>query len=243
MTADLGTLSLAAVLIGFVHCLFGPDHYVPFVAMSRVGLWSLRKTLVVTLLCGVGHVAGSALLGFVGIALGMLVFQLERAESMRGDLAGWLLTLFGAVYLVWGLLAWRSGRNDAATGSRHQHSHLIPHSHDHAHSHHAELATADSPDGKRSGRMTPWVLFVIFLFGPCEPLIPLLMYPAAKANVWHVLFVTLLFGLTTLITMLALVALIYQGTRGWQFRRVEPFGHAVAGLIVLLCGAAILGGL
>jgi len=27
-----------------------------------------------------------------------------------------------------------------------------------------------------------WALFLIFVFGPCEPLIPLIMYPAAKLN-------------------------------------------------------------
>ena len=66
MTSELGTLSFAAVSVGFLHCVGGPDHYLPFVAMSRGGLWSLRKTLLVTTLCGIGHVAGSAVLGLLG---------------------------------------------------------------------------------------------------------------------------------------------------------------------------------
>ena len=72
-TALLGT----AIWIGFIHTLFGPDHYVPFVAMARAGDWSCRKTLGVTLLCGLGHVAGSVALGLIGIAIGALVFNLE----------------------------------------------------------------------------------------------------------------------------------------------------------------------
>ena len=106
MPTDIGSLSIAAVTIGFVHCVGGPDHYVPFVAMSRVGLWSLRKTILITLLCGIGHVAGSALIGFIGIALGLIVFQLDgltAAESARGELAAWLLFGFGLVYCVWGI--------------------------------------------------------------------------------------------------------------------------------------------
>ncbi|HEX7375587.1 MAG TPA: hypothetical protein VF278_00670, partial [Pirellulales bacterium] len=59
MNADLGALSLAALSIGFLHTLFGPDHYIPFVAMSRVGGWSRSKTLLITLLCGLAHVGSS----------------------------------------------------------------------------------------------------------------------------------------------------------------------------------------
>ena len=39
------TLAATAAMIGVVHTLTGPDHYVPFVAMSRVGGWSLLRTL------------------------------------------------------------------------------------------------------------------------------------------------------------------------------------------------------
>jgi hypothetical protein len=67
MTTDIASLNAAAVTIGFLHCVCGPDYYVPFVAMSRVGSWSLRKTLAVTILCGIGHIAGSVVLGFINI--------------------------------------------------------------------------------------------------------------------------------------------------------------------------------
>ena len=59
----LWTLTLTAAGLGVLHTVTGPDHYIPFIAMSRVGRWSVAKTLMVTLLCGLGHVAGSVLLG------------------------------------------------------------------------------------------------------------------------------------------------------------------------------------
>ena len=69
-----------------------------------------------------------------------------------------------------------------ANGTMHSHGHA--HSGEHVHVHEE---TGDLGDGVRDGgSMTPWVLFTIFLFGPCEPLIPLLMYPAAKGNMWGV---------------------------------------------------------
>src|SRR5687767_6381683 len=100
---DLGALSAAAVSIAFVHTILGPDHYLPFAAMSRVGGWSIGKTAWITALCGVGHVLSSVILGFVGIAFGIVVLKLEHVEEIRGDLAGWLLLTFGLIYFSWGL--------------------------------------------------------------------------------------------------------------------------------------------
>jgi hypothetical protein len=42
MTIDLGLLILTAASIGFVHTLLGPDHYLPFVAMSAARRWAGR---------------------------------------------------------------------------------------------------------------------------------------------------------------------------------------------------------
>lgn len=257
MTADLMALSSAALLIGFVHCVCGPDHYLPFVAMSRVGVWSLRKTLLVTAICGVGHVLGSAALGFIGIAAGVILFQLESVEHIRGDLAAWLLLAFGSVYMVWGLFHARRGHSHAvpaeptsttpmaatsasdssrpATAAR---SVAISSTDDdagtvagHSHSHHPRGGTRE---------FTPWILFLIFLFGPCEPLIPLLMYPAAQANVWSVVWVTAVFGITTLVTMVAIVALIYWGALASRWQTLGAYGHAVGGAVVMACGGVIL---
>ena len=36
---------------------------------------------------------------------------------------------------------------------------------------------------KERHKVTPWVMFIIFLLGPCEPMIPLMYFPAAK-NSW-----------------------------------------------------------
>ena len=164
--ASLPLLVGTAASLGFIHTITGPDHYVPFLAMSRVGRWSLPKTVAVTLACGVGHVMSSVLLGTLGVAAGLAVGGLEWFEGMRGGLAGWLLLGFGLAYLVWGLH--RAIRNKA-----HSHLHLHPDgtSHEHLHGHagnHAHLHA----DEQRAGSMTPWILFTIFVFGPCEPLIP-----------------------------------------------------------------------
>jgi len=48
-----------AAMVGLLHTAAGPDHYLPFVALSRAKNWTIRKTILIVSLCGFGHVAGS----------------------------------------------------------------------------------------------------------------------------------------------------------------------------------------
>ena len=91
--------------------------------------------------------------------------------------------------------------------------------------------------------MTPWILFTIFVFGPCEPLIPLLMYPAAKLSAWGVVLVAIVFSVVTIGTMSAIVLVTTLGLAKLPLRGMARWGHAVAGLVVSACGAAIQLGL
>lgn len=235
-----GLLGTAAFL-GFFHTVTGPDHYIPFIAMSKVGRWSFPKTIAITLACGVGHVLSSVLLGFLGIAASLAVSRLEWFEGVRGDLAAWLLLGFGLAYMVWGIR--RAIRNRPHThlhvhadGAVHQHTHT--HHEDHAHPHVAESDTAG-----QSGRMTPWILFTIFVFGPCEPLIPILMYPALRLNIWSVALVAGVFAVCTIGTMTAIVAGAYWGLVRLSTSRLERYSHAIAGAALAACGGAMVAGL
>jgi len=84
MPSEISILLAAAATIGLVHTVLGPDHYIPFIVMARAGQWSLKKTMLVTALCGVGHVLSSVVLGAVGIGLGVAISQLEVLEAVRG---------------------------------------------------------------------------------------------------------------------------------------------------------------
>lgn len=232
MTNETLVLAGAAAGIGFIHTILGPDHYLPFIAMSKARGWSATRTATITLLCGIGHIVGSVVLGLVGVFLGIAVFKLESIESFRGDVAGWLLIAFGLLYLLWGIRRAVRGR---AHEHRHEHPDMEVHSHQHSHlGGHSHVH-----DTANSANLTPWVLFVIFVFGPCEPLIPLIMYPAAKSSVLAVVVVALVFGLATITTMLACVMAPYYGLSKISFPQAERYSHALAGLTILLCGGAI----
>lgn len=93
---------------------------------------------------------------------------------------------------------------------------------------------------RHSSAHPQWIIFIVFILGPCEPLIPILMYPAAKASLAGVLLVTVAFGVATLLTMTAAVALSYYGLRKLHFPGMSRYGHAFAGATIALCGASIL---
>ncbi|MCX6568312.1 MAG: hypothetical protein NT147_04595, partial [Candidatus Aminicenantes bacterium] len=182
---EIWVLAGTAASLGLIHTVIGPDHYLPFIVMSRARSWTLRKTLFISFLAGLGHILSSVVLGFVGIALGIAVAKLEGVESARGEIAAWLLIGFGLAYFIWGMRrAWKGKPHAHAHlhghGGPHEHPHGPEHGvHEHVHSH--EIAEHAHPHGEeKKANITPWVLFTIFVFGPCEPLIPLIMYPAAR---------------------------------------------------------------
>jgi nickel/cobalt transporter (NicO) family protein len=232
MTQELSILLITAVSIGFIHTLFGPDHYIPFIVMAKARQWSTIKTTWITILCGIGHVGSSIILGFVGIAFGIAVAHLESLESIRGNIAGWILIAFGLVYSIWGFR--RAYRNKPHT---HKHLHSNGSVHDHAHVHADEHTHVH--EKTQSPSMTPWILFTIFVFGPCEPLIPILMYPAAQGHIFNVVIVSLVFGIVTIGTMLTVVLSSIAGLHLLPTGRFERYTHALAGISIFLCGIAV----
>ncbi|MBI5196562.1 MAG: sulfite exporter TauE/SafE family protein [Nitrospirae bacterium] len=233
MSNELLILITAAASIGFFHTLFGPDHYLPFIMMSRSGRWSPAKTTLITVLCGAGHILSSVLLGLLGVTLGIGVSRLEVIESFRGSMATWALIAFGLVYFIWGLR--RALRNKP---HEHLHLHNDVDGHMHTHNHTVEHMHIHEKKGTKS--ITPWVLFTIFIFGPCEPLIPMLMYPAAKNSLTGLLLVTGIFGLTTIITMLGIVLVSIFGFNLIPTTRLKRYTHAISGAVICLCGMLML---
>ena len=77
------------------------------------------------------------------------------------------------------------------------------------------------------------------LFGPCEPMIPVLMYPALEHSRIGVVIVALVFATVTLATMLGIVLSVLLGARRVRSDFAERYSHALAGGAVLACGVAM----
>jgi ABC-type nickel/cobalt efflux system permease component RcnA len=252
---DIWVLAGTAATLGLVHTVIGPDHYLPFIVIGRARNWTLRRTLFISFLAGLGHILSSVVLGFLGIALGIAVARLEGVESARGQIAAWLLIGFGFAYFVWGMRrAWRGKPHAHPHLHDHDEAHVHPHGpdlgihdpshdhiHQHAHTHTHELAEHVHPHGEvpHKVNITPWVLFTIFVFGPCEPLIPLVMYPAARHSTAGVALVASAFGLVTIATMLVIIAAASFGASFVRLGKLERYSHALAGAMIFISGLCV----
>jgi sulfite exporter TauE/SafE len=231
MTVDAVSASALAgvVLVAVLHTAMGPDHYLPFVMLARARGWSLQRTLVVTGACGVGHVASSLLLGGIGLAMGSAVGTMVQIESRRGEVAAWALVAFGLAYALWGVRHARRRRSGLELHAHPDDVHVHPGGgHRHAHAH----------EVRREG--TFWALFIVFVLGPCEPLIPFFVLPASQGRFGLALLMALVFGLTTLGTMLAMVAAATAGVQRVRLGALEPWSHALAGTVLVGSGGAML---
>jgi nickel/cobalt exporter len=230
---ETSTILLAgtAVTLGFIHTLVGPDHYLPFIVMGEARQWTIRKTMFITLLCGLGHVLSSVVLGFVGIFAGLSLSKLQLFESFRGNIAAWLLIAFGLVYM---LISLRSLYRKKKHMHSHDHSDGTTHAHEHNHfTGHSHVHVSDRKN------LTPWILFLVFVLGPCEPLIPLVMYPAAENNISGVIIVAVLFSLVTIVTMMSVVLAFRLGLSHINMKPVERYVNVIAGATIAVSGLAI----
>jgi len=229
MQNEMTMLILTAVTISCLHTLAGPDHYIPFIALSKTRGWSVKKTIGWTLLCGCGHIWSSVLLGLAGAAIGWSLSSLQWFESVRGGAAGWMLAGFGLLYAVWGWLRTKQNR-------LHKHFEIQDEGAIYIYEH--KHGTVVPP--KEKYRLTPWVMFLVFLLGPCEPMIPLLYFPAAK-NSWGVMMILVtVYTFFTLLTMLVMVLVGYYGLGFFKFQKLEKHLHTLGGLSVLICGLGMI---
>lgn len=229
MQSELPVLLLAAVSVASLHTIAGPDHYLPFIALSKSRSWTLTKTVTWTIICGSGHVLSSIVLGLGGAALGWSIAKLTWLEDIRGGVAGWLMLIFGIVYCTWGLYRGRGNRmhkhfEEAGNGE------IYIYQHDH-----------QGPAGPRKRyKLSPMVLFIIFILGPCEPMIPLLYFPAAQNSWWSMTIVIVVYTVVTLLAMLVMVVLGFYGIGIVNTARLERWMHAWGGLAIIICGAGML---
>jgi len=206
------TLTIAtAATVACLHTVAGPDHYIPFIALAKSRQWKFGKTVFWTITCGCAHVWSSVLLGLGGAAIGWSIQKTGWLENVRGNLAGWALL-------------------------PHKHFDSYEDGSMYVYEHRHGVAVNTSERHK----VTPWVLFIIFLLGPCEPMIPLLFVPAVKNNVYGMVMLVAVYTVVTLATMLFMVMAGYWGLTSLKTKIFERYMHAIAGLTLFVCGAGMV---
>lgn len=245
MDQSIWVMAGLAASAGVVHTIIGPDHYLPFIVLAKARKWSMLRTFWITIVCGIGHVGSTILLGFVLMAVvNTLDAALENFifwNEIRGNITGWLLIVFGVVYAIYGIV--RTIRNQT---HNHGHSHDGGVFHHHPHLHLTEHKHSHNKDNKVN--ITPWILFLIFVFGPCEAVLPFLGFAPLledspvrqQLSTGEIAILVSLFAITTIITMLILVMLASYGLKMTRFNRLERHTHTIAGAVVAFSGMAII---
>jgi sulfite exporter TauE/SafE len=229
MPAEMQLLLLTAITIACLHTLTGPDHYLPFIALSKSRQWSFGRTIFWTIVCGCGHVWSSVVLGLGGAAIGWSLSKIKGLEAVRGGIAGWALLCFGLLYCIWGIIR-------AKQNKTHKHFDVYADGSVYVYEHNHEEVVYPQDRNK----VTPWVLFLIFLLGPCEPMIPLLYFPAVKSSWSGMLLLIIVYTIFTLLAMLIMVVLGYYGIAFLKTEKWERYIHVLGGFTIFICGAGMV---
>ncbi|MEX0967148.1 MAG: hypothetical protein WD077_07910 [Bacteroidia bacterium] len=87
---------VGSLVLSLVHAAI-PSHWLPVVAISKTENWSLRETLVVTLIAGSAHTISTILLGLL---IGYMSLQLSSIEIVQRYITPGILMALGVYYLV-----------------------------------------------------------------------------------------------------------------------------------------------
>lgn len=229
MNIGLTTLVVSAVTISCLHTATGPDHYLPFIVLSRSKKWTMSKTIFWTVLCGFGHILSSVVIGLIGVLLGWQLSKLTWFQDVRGNMSGWCLLGFGIAYLLWGL-------RQAYLNKPHKHFDVYEGGDIYVYEHrHGDIVYP-----QQRVKVTPWILFAIFVMGPSEPLVPLLFYSGSHRSALEVVVLISVFTITTVLTMLAMVLIGCYGYSFLKTDKLERYVHAIGGAVVTLCGIGMV---
>jgi len=200
-----------------VHTLI-PDHWLPFVLVSRAGRWTLRRTVVLTAASALLHVIVSIALGLVLVVAGLGAGKAVEGLAERLEAAsGWLLVAFGLAYMTWFLA--RGG---------HVHSFGI-------HPHHTPQEPPPDPGDVRRGHLTGVTLALIVGFNPCILVLPC-VYGAAQISPLTLIAVAVAFGCSTIATMVGVTLVGLRGTSRLTSPFLTRYGEAFSGGLIALTG-------
>ncbi len=213
MSALMSLAGMTAVL----HTMAGPDHYLPFVMIAKAQKYSWRKATLLTLICGIGHIASALVIALVfNAGISYIASDLQtKVEDVQSSMAAYALIGFGVAYLAWALRHRFLKRN--------------------------QQTMQDYSPATKTG-ITPWILFIIFVLGSCEALWPVLL-AAQVLGTGAMISATVVFSLATIATMLVMVTALVFGLNKFRLNFVEKYAHELAGTMIMACGVAMICGL
>ena len=214
---SLGALLAGTVSIAALHALI-PSHWLAFAVVGRRQKWSVRRTLTVTALAGLGHILLTITLGMILAGAGKEVAR-KIPPVIEHAVSACLLIALG-VYFVF----------SALRGSHAGHSHEAES---------LDEATSEVAHSGLSARLTqtPTIMGALVLGLTLSPCLDLLsVYLAAAARPWRILLLlSVVMAIVTLSMMVLLVGLTLRGLESLNLRWLERHeGEAIGVLLIAL---------
>jgi len=222
----LTTVAATGFSVAFFHAAI-PTHWLPFVLVSRAREWGRAKTIAVTMLAGLGHVALTSLLG-LGIA--WFGFKLEeKVEAFPWIVGGMLMTF--ALYYLWRQLTGRGICHHNPPGGQH---HADEHCHEEKEHSHWQEELKDSPlVSQKAGEWTAiGGLFVMLTLSPCEAFLGI--YLSGVQFGWKGFWV--LSAILAVATLAGMALFTWLALVGFDKFRLKRFERYEAGLLAAVFG-------
>ncbi len=228
MTRTATLLILSSCSTAVIHALI-PDHWLPFVLMSRVERWNEKRTAALTGLAGLLHVLVTVIFGGLTIRIGSATVESLAARTGRslGFLGGLLLVVFGLSYGLW-----RHRRE--ARAHAHARRGDVPSDapgHVHAHGHLLERWF--------HGSLSASALVLVIGISPCALLVPIL-FASSVEGTGTLLATALGFALCTIATMVGVTVFALRGMSRIDLPFFTRYGDLISGALVGVIGLLMM---
>jgi len=225
-------LFLSSCSTATIHALI-PDHWLPFVLMSRAERWSEKRAVALTGLAAFLHVMVTLFAGALTILVGSPTVQslAERTGRSLGFLIGLLLVIFGVSYGLFRHLREASIHAAIDPGGDGPGAAAVERGHVHAHGHLLERWF--------HGALTAGTLVLVIGISPCALLVPVL-FAASAVGAAALLSAALGFALCTIGTMIGVTLVAMRGMRRIDLPFFTRYGDLISGALVSAVGLLLM---
>ena len=223
----LTTIAATGFTVAFFHAAI-PTHWLPFVLVARARGWGRAKTLAVTALAGLGHVALTSL---IGLLIAWFGFRLEEKVEWFPRLAGGLLLAIAGFYF-WRQWSGAGICHHHAPGSDHQ---ADEHCGEEKEQSHWQEELKGTPIVSAQAGEWPAIsgLFVMLTLSPCEGFLP--VYLSGVQFGWTGFFV--LSAILAVATLAGMALFTWLALLGFERFGLKKFERIEAGLLGALFAA------
>ncbi len=216
---------IGAAVVGILH-MSAPDHWLTLCVLARNKQWTPKKLFRTSLITAVGHVALSVAMGLSVVAVGLVFSHLISSYLDTG--IGIVMVIVGLIVGIMPLVGKRTHHHDHHEDER-----------EHEHDHHEH----DNKDKKKNiSKLTHGIGYFAILGAALSPdpsIIPIFL-SAISAGFYFALELSLIFAISSIVTLLLLVQLGAAGLAKTLAKIPEKYNDSMVGFVIAAIGFYIL---